>query len=79
MLRIKMLKDDLGSNNGFDVMEFKKGQEYEVSYALYDAFVKQRNTAIDAPIIEEKMLNPVVENKAIVLEVDNKSSKKSKK
>lgn len=47
MHRIKMLVDCKGSLNGYDVILFCKGEEYDVNQELFDAYVNVRGVAVD--------------------------------
>lgn len=45
-MKIKMLKDARGSENGFSVKAFLSDQEYEVGEALGVAFVDEQKVAV---------------------------------
>lgn len=60
MVKIRMLSDDRGSPNGYEVVEYAAGEVYDVSEGLADAFVLQRRSAtllagekVAAPVLDE--------------------------
>lgn len=48
MAKIKMLVDDKGSPNGSHVVDYAKGQTYDVPAELAEAFVLHRKSAVMA-------------------------------
>lgn len=81
MPKIKMLRDDMGSLDGFTVKGFLKDQEYEVNDSLAKAFVDHLGSAVlcadgckaEAP----KSVAKADENKALQPAIENKSGKGS--
>lgn len=46
MPKVKFLKNDKGAEDGINVIEFKEGQEYEISDSLARQFVIRRTAEI---------------------------------
>lgn len=59
-MKIKMLRNKLGSNDGITTRMYIEGEEYEVSEALAESFIGEGL----AEVVGEKAEKPV-ENKAI--------------
>lgn len=80
---VTMLKDSTGSENGWQVKEFKKDYEYNIHVDLAKVFIdqgwavfsKDEQERIDrAKALEEKRAN-----KAMDLELENKAAESKKK
>ena len=67
-----MLKDCKGSLNGYDVILFQKGKEYDVNQSLFNSFVNIQETAID---IENDKKN----DSELSFDNDNQENKAPKK
>lgn len=75
-MKVKMLKKELGSQDGVLVQEFKEGEIYDIAESLARVFVDVMNVAVysQEEIVEKKMA-PAPENKmASVESVSNKDA-----
>ena len=81
MKKVKMLKDDRGSQTGSVVEEFAKGKEYNVSDELALNFMSTGSAAIigDGDEPAEKDAGNVEQNKDAGASIENKSDRKGGK
>lgn len=62
-MKIKMLRNSLGSNDGFTVHHYDKGEEYDVSDDLGNSFIKE-GVAEQAEAAPEQKAEKPAKNKA---------------
>ena len=76
MVKVKMLQDTLGSDNGIKVSNYKAGKEYVIGESLCDSFIKMG--FCELVLDEPKTISPV-EEKKVVKPVKTKKVKTTKK
>lgn len=69
-MRIKMLRNKMGSPDGFTVKHYAMGQEYDVPESLAATFFADK----DAEKVQEKAVEAAPANKAIGKAPKNKSA-----
>lgn len=68
-MKIKMLRNSIGSNDGHTVKHYETGEEYEVSDSLGNAFIADRV----AEALPESKAEAAPENKAVAKAPKNKA------
>lgn len=61
MVQVRMLRNKLGSNDGYTTKHYDKDETYEVSEALADMFVGEKVAEL---VVGEKSKGDAPENKA---------------
>ena len=70
MYKIKMLRNIKGTEDGYNINVYKKGEIYTVGESLYNGFINMGVCELDNPKEEKpkkrrtKKVSPVKENKA---------------
>lgn len=75
MNRVKMLKSQNGSHDGFTAMVFREGQEYDVADDLLAAFIEIGCAEL---VTENATVKALPESKAIMAAPETKRGRKRK-
>jgi hypothetical protein len=71
MPKVRMLVNTLGSNNGLNVSNYIKGEEYDIGDELADSFLSMKV----CELATEKKAVQIPENKAVKVEEDKKKKR----